>query len=104
MPAAPAAQDLKTIVRATPNVRFQPEKVAYYRKEVQPKLYGFAVVTAITLVLLAFFIAWCEQPRPAGAATFGHDGVGLCLGSAEPLLAAFWSKCSSQSARCQNWR
>lgn len=51
-------------MRATPNVRFQPEKVAYYRKEVQPKLYGFAVVTAITLALLVFFIAWCEASSP----------------------------------------
>ncbi len=46
------------IVKATPNEEFTPEKVSYYRQAVQPKLYGFAVVTAITLILLLYFIAW----------------------------------------------
>lgn len=51
-------QGVKLIVKATPNERFKPLKVAYYRKEVQPRLYGFAALTVLSILLLVYYIIW----------------------------------------------
>lgn len=83
-------------MRATPNARFQPEKVAYYRKEVQPKLYGFAVVTAITLALLVFFIAWCGASSPCRRLDTTFAGQAGVAGLADrPLVHKTGSACSA---------
>jgi hypothetical protein len=42
----------------TPNALFAPEKVTYYRQQVVPRVYGFAVVFVAATALLVIFIIW----------------------------------------------
>lgn len=56
-------QSLSVIVKPTPNARFRPEKVAYYKTEVLPRMYGFAAVAVVVLLLLLYWIIWCGKYR-----------------------------------------
>lgn len=49
---------MSVIVKATPNAKFRPEKMAYYKQQVLPHLYGFAAVLVVALVLLVYWIIW----------------------------------------------
>ena len=51
-------QHLRPYVHTTANAEFKPEKVAYYRAHVQPRLYYFAPVLLAAVLLLAVFLAW----------------------------------------------
>lgn len=51
-------QGMSVIVKATNNTLFRPEKVDYYKQQVLPKMYGFAAVLVVALVLLVYWIVW----------------------------------------------
>ena len=57
------AQSMPTIAAATPNADFVPEKEAYYRARVVPRLYPFSPPLLAAVVLLAGFICWRVMRR-----------------------------------------
>lgn len=55
-------QAITASTNPTPNAKFNPETLKYYKDEVLPNVYAFGVLALAALVLLVYLIVWCAPP------------------------------------------